>query len=284
MPVPRTVGDPLRKRVAVTNDAKREAFLEKRKAEMAALKKKKEAIANAHKPKTTVLDSSSEDEDSSEDEGNSLFKLGSRNKVDAKDAKVVETTRKAPIRKLPTTKRVKDNRARVPPDLTQLYKQIFKWDFFHNDAFPPGLSVNNYTAVSKAFKNYGQYLKTFEPLLLLEAWQAFLKSKDEISQSGIYEVKISSRMRTDHFVELETTLADMNDRNRWYECDVVLLSPSKNPLKDTGEPHCIARVFTVNRKFNTGSTVVSLRCDPGPNMLQNHMRDGGTLYGVKIMR
>lgn len=272
----------MRKKVAATHDAKREAFLEKRKAEMAALKKKKEALAHAQKPKTSVLDSSSED-DSSDDDSNALFKLGTRTKVEVKDAKVVEGPRRGAARKLPVLKRVKDGRARVPPDMSQLYKQIFKWDFFHGDAFPPGLSSGNYTSVAKSFKTFGAYLKTFEPLLLLEAWQSFLKSKEELMPSASLEVKISSRMRTDHFVELETTIANMPDRNRWFESDVVLLSASKEPLKNTGEPHCIARVWTVNRKF-TGNCVVSLRCDPGPIMLQNHMRDGGTLYGVKIMR
>jgi senataxin len=278
----KTVGGPLRagKNKESRDDAKVQAFLEKRKAEKAALQKKKEA-ALATKPKTAVLESSDEDS-SSEDEGNTLFKLGSRTKIEVKDAKITQAP-KAPIRRLPVIKRVKDTRARIAPDMSQLYKQIFKWDFFHDDAFPPGLSINNYTHVAKSFSTFGAYQKTFEPLLLLEAWQSFLKSKEEAMPNGCLELTIATRMRSDHFVELETTIEIMPDRHRWFESDVVLLSSSKDPLKNTGEPHCIARVFTVNRKF-TGKSEVSLRCDPGPIMLQNHMRNGGVLYGVKIMR
>jgi senataxin len=167
--------------------------------------------------------------------------------------------------------------------MSQLYKQIFKWDFFHDDMFPPGLTCSNYTSIAKSFKTFGAYQKTFEPLLLLEAWQSFLKAKEDVVPSSCLEIKISSRMRSDHFVELETKTENMIDRNRWFESDVVLLSASKDPLHASREPHCIARVFTVNRKF-TGNCEISLRCDPGPIMLQNHMRNGGTLYGIKLMR
>ncbi|KAF8540202.1 SEN1 N terminal-domain-containing protein [Trichophaea hybrida] len=275
-PPPRTVGDPLRSKK--TRDT--QAFLEKRKADLAALEKRKQA-AIAQKPKTEVLESSDDDSDS-DDGGNTLFKLGSRTKTEVKDAKTVGAPRKAAPRKLPAIRRVKDTRARVAPDMSGLYKQIFQWDFFHDDAFPPGLSSSNYTHVAKSFSSFGAYLKTFEPLLLLEAWQSFLKCKEEAMPSGCLEIKIATRMRSDHFVELETTIDNIPDRNRWYEADVVLLSSSKDPLRNTGEPHCIARVHTVNRKF-TGKCEVSLRCDPGPAMLQNHMRTNGTLYGIKIM-
>lgn len=278
-PPPRTLGDPLRSKK--TRDT--QAFLEKRKADLAALEKRKQA-ALAQRPKTEILDSSDDDSDSDDDGGNTLFKLGSRTKTEVKDAKTVGAPlKKAAPRKLPPIRRVKDTRARVAPDMSGLYKQIFQWDFFHNDAFPPGLSSSNYTHVAKSFNTFGAYQKTFEPLLLLEAWQSFLKCKEEAMPSGCLEVKIATRMRSDHFVELETTIAKMLDRNRWFEADVVLLSSSKDPLRNTGEPHCIARVHTINRKF-TGSCEVSLRCDPGPAMLQNHMRTNGTLYGIKIMK
>jgi len=279
-PAPKTPGDPMRTNVKQRDPSAVVAFLEKRKAEKAALQKKKDAILKT-KPKTRVLGDSSSDEDSSDGGGSALFKLGSRTKTEVKE-KVAEAPRKSFARKLPVVKHIKDNRARLAPDMAQLYKQIFKWDFFHDGAFPPGLSSSHYTSVPKTFGTFGAYQKTFEPLLLLEAWQSFLKSKEEAMPSGCLEVKIASRMRSDHFVDLETSIENTSDRNRWFEADVVLLSSSKDPLINTGGPHCIARVNTVMRKF--GANEISLRCEPGPAMLQNHMRTGGTLYGIKIMR
>lgn len=261
-------------------EQKRQAFLEKRKEEKAALEAKK-AAARAAKTAAAV-ESSSDDESSDEDSGNTLFKLGSWVRTVVKDADLPSTTRKkAPVRRS-VIRRKKDKRARIAPDLSPLYKQIFKWDFFHNDAFPPGLSASDYSHVAKSFKTYGAYKATFEPLLLLEAWQSFLKSKEEATPGGCLTIKISTRMKADNFVELETAI-EMDERNRWSESDVVLLSTNKNPLQPSDTHyHCIARVYTVNRKAR-GPREVTLRCDPGPMMLQR-MTNGGTLYGIKIMK
>lgn len=266
---------------AKKEDEERAAFLKRRKEEKEALAKKKAAVI-AQKQQMQAGQSSSEDE-SSADEGNTLFKLGSRAKTIVKGENLQPIGRKkAPIRR-PVIKREKDKRARIAPDLSPLYRQIFKWDFYRHDAFPPGLTSADYTQVAKSFKTYGAYKQTFEPLLLLEAWQSFLKCKEEITPSGCLEVKISTRMKADSFVELETTVENMDDRNRWGESDIVILSTNKNPLKeDPTHQHCIARVNTINRKFR-GPREVTLRCDPGPIMLQK-MTNGGTLYGLKIMR
>jgi senataxin len=261
-------------------DEARKAFLDKRKADLAAKAAKTAALLAKDKPAAPkVVESSSEDENSSDDDGNNLFKLGSKLKSVAKQEKAAAPRkRKVPV----VRKRVRDNRARIAPDLSPLYKQIFKWDFFHNDAFPPGLSASQYSAVQKSFKGFGAYKSTFEPLLLLEAWQSFLKCKEEATVGRALEVKIATRMRADAFVELETTIDNMDDKNRWFESDVVLLSTNKNPLSPENAQHCLARVHTVTRKFN-GPREVQLRCEPGPLMLQK-MTHGGKLHGVKIMR
>lgn len=264
-------------------------FLAKRKAAKAAEAAKKAALAagRAKKATSTVVEDSSSDDSSDDEGGSSLFKLGVTARGSAKIAHSskmgvgvkprVQTSRIAgPIR------RVKDNRARVAPDLSPLYKQILKWEVFHNDAFPPGLSKQDYTSVAKSFDSYEAYRKTFEPLLLLEAWVSFQKSKED-APSVALEVKLVSRMRADNFVELETTIDKMTERDRWSESDIVVLSISKTPLSSTKDPHCLARVHSINGKF-PGSPMkeVQLRCDPPPTMMQSHMRNGGTLYAVKI--
>lgn len=267
-------------------------FLIKRKAAKAADAARKAALAaeKAKRAATTVVEDSSSDESSEDEGGNSLFKLG--NAVQ-RSTKIVHDPNlgtslkpRAQISRVTgPTRRIKDNRARVAPDLSPLYKQILKWEAFHEDPFPPGLSKQDYISVAKSFASYEAYRKTFEPLLLLEAWVGFQKSKEEIPpNSASLEVKLVSRMRADNFVELETTVANMDDRSRWQESDIVLLSVDKRPLSSTDKPHCLARVHSINRKF-TGAPVceVQLRCDPSPSMMQNHMRNGGTLYAVKIM-
>lgn len=289
------VAGPLR--VGVTKESSRgpikkedvNEFLAKRKAAKAAETAKKAALAaeRAKKIVSAVIEDSSSDNSSDDEGGNSLFKLGATTQRTTKiisNPKAgtgvkprVSTSRVAgPIR------RVKDNRARVAPDLSPLYKQILKWEVFHGDAFPPGLSKQDYISVAKSFASYEAYRKTFEPLLLLEAWVSFQKSREE-APSTVMEVKLVSRMRADNFVELETTIASMSERDRWSESDIVVLSVSKTPLMSPSEPHCLARVHSISGKF-PGSPMkeVQLRCDPPPTMMQNHMRNGGTLHAVKI--
>ncbi|KAI5804900.1 SEN1 N terminal-domain-containing protein [Geopyxis carbonaria] len=281
--ISKSVAAPLRIGVSQPkkDDAKREAFLAKRREEKAALERKRAAVKKSESGPVQIQDSDS-DSDSSEEEEGTLFKLGGRGKTVVKDAVLPAAVKKPLIRRPVVVKRAKDNRARIAPDMSPLYKQIFKWDFFHNEEFPPGLSARDYSHVKRSFDTFGQYKATFEPLLLLEAWQSFLKCKEEATPSSALEVKISTRMRADNFVELETTVEKMDDRYRWMESDVVLLSTSPTPLKpEEGNLHCIARIFTVNRKFR-GPREVSLRCDPGPLML-SRMTNGGILWGVKLM-
>ncbi|KAL7273605.1 DEAD-box type RNA helicase [Rhizina undulata] len=267
-------------------------LIAKRKAEKAAKEaaRAKREAKNQETPTTVVLGFSSSEESSSEDEGDDIAGLFNQ-KTTMKSTQITDDPRltasiKPQVqvrRNAAPVRRVKDNRARVAPDLSPLYKQILKWELFHDSPFPPGLSAENYTSVAKHFNSYDAYHKTFEPLLLLEAWQQFLKAKEENTGSAALEVKLVSRLRADNFVELETTIANLNERNRLVDSDIVLLSPARNPLNSTNEPHCLARVHSINRKF-TGAPVteVQFRCDPPSVMMQNHMRNGGTLHAVKL--
>ncbi|PWW78380.1 hypothetical protein C7212DRAFT_351169 [Tuber magnatum] len=267
----------------------RNEFLLKRKADLAASEAAKAArLELKKKEQAPVIPSSDEDDDSSDDDsGNGLFRLGNSAQRSTKlvpEPKLIDIKPKNLLRQ-PTvsTRRVKDNRARVAPDLSPLYKQVLKWEFFHEDAFPPGLSAANYNRVASSFGSYAAYKKTFEPLLLLEAWQALQQAKEESLQSPL-KLNLVTRMSADNFVELETTIDGMNEHNKWLESDLVLVSVSKQPLASKDSPHCLARVHSLRKKFSGANTTeVQLRCDPSPQMMQENMRNGSTLYASRIM-
>ena len=267
----------------------RNEFLLKRKADLAASEAAKAArLESRRKEQAAVIPSSDEDDDSSDnDSGNGLFRLGTsvqRSTKSVPEPKLIDARPKNLLRQPAVPiRRVKDNRARVAPDLSPLYKQILKWEFFHDDVFPPGLSAANYSKVESSFSSYAAYKKTFEPLLLLEAWQALKQAKEEAPQPTI-KLNLVTRMSADNFVELEITIEGMNDRNRWSESDLVLVSVSKQPLTSKDSPHCLARVHSLKKKFaGANTTEVQLRCDPSPQMTQENMRNGSTLYAAKIM-
>ncbi|CUS13858.1 unnamed protein product [Tuber aestivum] len=267
----------------------RNEFLLKRKADLAASEAAKAArLESKKKEQAPVIPSSDEDDDSSDnDSGNGLFRLGNsvqRSTKPVPEPKLIDTKPKNLLRQPAVPiRRVKDNRARVAPDLSPLYKQVLKWEFFHDDPFPPGLSAANYNKVASSFSSYPAYKKTFEPLLLLEAWQALQQAKEESAQ-GPLKLNLVTRMSADNFVELEITIDGMSDRNKWLESDLVLVSVSKQPLASKDSPHCLARVHSLRKKFaGANITEVQLRCDPSPQMMQENMRNGSTLYASKIM-
>lgn len=261
-------------------------FKKKREAEQAAMKKQRlEAVALAKrranaahtadegsglaglgvydvehsKPKGQgVMVSSGEDSDDSEDDlDNELF--GNINKKkpathDPEAQKNAEALRQAnlrrkpqgPVKKQRVTRTAKDMRARLAPDLSPLHQSILAWDYFHEGPFPPGSASGDYAAVLDTFRNPVDYQKTFQPLLLLEAWNGFLKAKEEIT-SKPFDLKILNRSSVDAFVEMSSSMAH-SDGKEIAEGDIVLLSKAPNPSASPDSPHAIARVHRMSRK------------------------------------
>ena len=153
-----------------------------------------------------------------------------------------------PIKKQRQVRSAKDMRARLAPDLTNLHQIILGWDFFHEGVFPPGSNEENYDFVASTFRTPDEYCRTFEPLLVLEAWQGFLQSKEE-GNFRAFEFKIASRMNVDTFLEISTTLPMAVFKDvALGEADVVLVSKGKSPDKDKHQPHCLARIWKIARK------------------------------------
>lgn len=185
-----------------------------------------------------------------------------------------------PVKKKKQIRSVKDMRARLTPDLSPLHRTILSWEFFHEGDFPPGSKSLDYTLVSNTFRTPVDYHDTFEPLLILEAWQGFLKSKEEGSMKS-FEIKVANRLSVDSFVEISTTMPPADSKEVGIgEADVVLISKAKSPVSDSSQPHSLARVFKVTRK--KASVDVSYRLIAG-NPLISALVPNATLNAVKIL-
>ena len=185
--------------------------------------------------------------------------------------------RKGPVKKIRQLRSAKDMRARLAPDLTKLHKMILGWDFFHEGDFPPGSERKDYSFVTSTFKTPDEYQRVFEPLLILEAWQGLLRSREE-ENFKIFEIKVASRMNVDAFLELSSSMPRFEGKELGMtEADVVLVSKSPNPIKNPKEPHCLARVYKINRKSGT----IIYRTNVG-NPLAASMTSNSVLYGVKV--
>ena len=185
-----------------------------------------------------------------------------------------------PVKKARQVRSAKDMRARLAPDLASLHRTILSWDFFHKGDFPPNTDRNDYSLVTSTFRNPLEYQSTFEPLLVLEAWQGFLKSKEE-GNSKSFEIKVANRLTVDSFVELSTTISIAEAKELAIsEADVVLMSKSQSPTTDRHQPHCLARIYKINRKKTAFD--ISYRVNVG-NPLIAAMVPNSILRGTRIL-
>lgn len=297
---PVSVG-PVSQKLGQKSAAEMSEFKRKREAEKEA-KKKRDAEAAARARKNIPLRTSdvgpgpgihgkdhaakgegmmvSSDESSDDELDRELFGLSKPHKKDhrSKENKTnILMDIPQPVKKKRIVRSAKDMRARLMPDLSPLHKIILAWDYFHDGDFPPGSNPDIYTAVPNSFKHPLAYQNTFQPLLILEAWQGFVKAREE-SNFKPYEIKIASRSSVDAFSEIGSTMTSNDNREiSISEGDIVLMS--KYEQASAKQPHCLARVFRIQRKKNL--LEVSYRVIPG-NPLISSMSPGTSIYGAKI--
>ncbi|KAL4924739.1 putative tRNA-splicing endonuclease [Aspergillus undulatus] len=237
-----------------------------------------------HSPADSMMVSSgSESESESEDELDRELFGPKSSKSDA--VKAYEESKKkslkiqGPVKKIKQMRSAKDMRARLAPDLSSLHRTILAWDFFASGDLPPNSGRTDYSLVSSSFRDPLEYQRTFEPLLILEAWQGFQSSKEEGSFKS-FEIKVATRLSVDSFVEVSTMMAGTEVKDLGIgEADLVLLSKASNPATNSSAPHCLARVANINRK--KGNIEISYRVNPG-NPFINSLGPEATIFGAKI--
>lgn len=225
-----------------------------------------------------LMHSSDESDDSDGDIDEDLFGIKkTKIKMGPKTNIVNEIKVQMPVKKKRVQRSIKDMRARLAPDLGALHRTILGWNYFHEGDFPPNSRPDMYSKVLSTFRTPNEYQSTFEPLLTLEAWQGFVKAREE-NQAKPYDIRITSRASVDAFQEVGSTMTHAENREVVIsEGDIILLSQSKSPSAD--EPTCLARVFKVKRKQQ--HIEVSYRVVPG-NPLSTALQPNNTLLGTKL--
>ena len=170
-----------------------------------------------------------------------------------------------PVKKIKQVRTKKDLRARVAPDLSPIHEIMLKWNFFHDGDLPPTSNRDNYSLITSTFNTAQEYRKTFEPLLLLEAWQSFRQAREENNEK-VFAIKIVNRMNQDNLVVISATLELSSPSDKPpFEGDILLLSKSSTPSKDSKSPSCMARVFKINRRPQ--AVEISMRVARGNSLL-----------------
>jgi hypothetical protein len=135
---------------------------------------------------------------------------------------------------------------RLKPDISHLHRLILAWDYdvAISGGSPPNSKLFRPIHVADAFASYDVYRRTFESLLILEAWAGLVQSKDEPKES--YSAKITSRQTIDDWTDMDFTLADSVSKE-WFlaDTDVVLLKRNDNPKS------ILAKVQSYQARGNT---------------------------------
>ncbi|KAF9435487.1 DEAD-box type RNA helicase [Entomortierella beljakovae] len=71
---------------------------------------------------------------------------------------------------------------RLMPNLSALHAQILKWEVSATGDRPPG--DKEYATIPSTFESVNDYVKAFEPLLVLECWQQLMGAREEVNQSS----------------------------------------------------------------------------------------------------
>lgn len=187
-----------------------------------------------------------------------------------------------PLRKVKRHRSMKDMRARLSPDLSSLHHKILSWNYFASGDTPSTSDTTDYTLVSNSFRSPMEYKNTFEPLLILEAWQGFQSAKEEGASSfRPFEAKVMTRLTVDSWIEVSTQPLGLPSKDFFIsEGDLVLFSNAAKPHESESNPHILARVAHVNRKG--GKLEVTYRMNPGPNKFLQSFTVGATAFGVKV--
>ncbi|KAF9013411.1 SEN1 N terminal-domain-containing protein [Cyathus striatus] len=124
--------------------------------------------------------------------------------------------------------------ARMKPNISGLHRAILSWNYNHDGPMPPDSNIQLFP-VPDTLKDYNQYFKVLEPLLLVECWAQLLQAKEERTES--YQCKISSRQYSDIWIDLDVSILDSVPRD-WYltETDVILLRHGDNKKWSNADP------------------------------------------------
>ncbi|KAH4923321.1 hypothetical protein HBI23_092450 [Parastagonospora nodorum] len=225
-----------------------------------------------------LMHSSDESEDSDGDLDEEIFGIKkTKNKAGPKTNIINEVKIQMPTKKKRAVRSARDMRARLAPDLTALHRAFLGWDYFHEGDYPPKARPEMYSKIPTTFRTPNDYQSTFEAFLTLEAWQGFVKERDE-NQAKPYEVRITSRASVDAFQELGSTMTFAENKEmRIGEGDIVVLSVSRK--LSANEPSCLARVSKAKRK---GQHIEVLYRVLPANPLSSSLQPNNTVFGLKV--
>ncbi|RLV87006.1 Helicase SEN1 [Meyerozyma sp. JA9] len=217
-----------------------------------------------------------------------------------KKAKIVEldingrpVVKPSQLSKVDQKRREEDNmRMRLNVNLKPLYSTILKWNFASSDKYPTA-DRERYKETRSNYEDVKDYVKSMEPLLMLECWQGIISSK-ETSQESPFTMLVGSRTSVDGFFDVYASIEKkiLNDR-KITDSDLLVLSYIDNALqrsekelaahiKSSKSTTCLAKVREI-KSANADYADVTLRVFPQGTMM-GVLTPKSVVIGMKVMQ
>ncbi|KAG0038349.1 DEAD-box type RNA helicase [Podila clonocystis] len=153
---------------------------------------------------------------------------------------------------------------RLMPNLAGLHAQILQWEVSATGDRPP--NGKQYAPIPSTFDSVESYVRTFEPLLVLECWEGFLSSKEEANQSSdTVTAMVLNRVSIDNFQDIHMMMSKENAGSLNVE-DIVVVSDTqiKDVFTATGNvarrKPFLAKVQSITRVKGVECEVVMRAC------------------------
>jgi senataxin len=129
-------------------------------------------------------------------------------------------------------------------DISILDKIVLKWDYKSEHLFPVNLGQrdkllvkSSYNKIPFRFKSVEEYIKIFEPLIILEGWTQLQRSKEEPKSEDNSLLSLCRLSRGNEFVKLSFVTTAYEGCNI-YESDILLIWLGKNrEMSFSKSPH-----------------------------------------------
>ncbi|ORZ10330.1 AAA domain-domain-containing protein [Lobosporangium transversale] len=114
---------------------------------------------------------------------------------------------------------------RLMPNLAALHAQILKWEVSATGNRPP--DGKEYAIVPSTFDSVNDYVKAFEPLLVLECWQQLMSAREEVNQSSdSVMASFVNRVSVDNFQDTHMKIPLDKASSLMVEDIVVIADPN----------------------------------------------------------
>lgn len=232
---------------------------------------------NSLKKKKNDDDDSSDDEESNVDFTDLFVESKKKAKVVEVDFKGRPITKKSQATKVDEARKEEERmRKRLNINLKYLYSNVLKWNYNSTDDYPTS-DRDIYTSIKSEYADAKDYVKTTEPLLMLECWQG-IQSAKQTSKQEPFSINIGSRTSIDGFFDVfasvkKSILAD----RKVGDTDLLVLGHANNSqfesadqlatyLKDPTTNTCLAKVREI-KSANTDFSDIILRVYPQGSMM-----------------